>query len=624
MFRWLSTNIPRLTSDPQWVLSWLMFCLSSSAIATPINRQTSNNTKLPYVDEVSIKALSAKGWSVHPQPEGRVVQAIHIISLPVFLKGERLSTLTQPLNYLHMTTKREVIERESRLSIGSLWSAPRALETERNLRTLGVFTSARVIPVMKTQISERKITKDHLRGESDTQAPLEVIIVTRDLWSLRVESGFSYNGGVLNQLNLSLTERNLLGQRILLSAVSAVSPYNIIGGLVVNHRRFGPDLSLNASVSSAWTRGSGEREGESAQLSLSRPLFNLDQAWSMGASLGAGRQRSRIGVAGEVLTDDDPSTVEVEETPLEWELKSWSAGLQATRQWSGPTQKSLSLGLGVSHSQRQVFEGVSASQEQRWRSLYLPPDRFQLGPSLSFSWYQRQYIALTDVSTFGVREDLRVGPRFSTGHQLVLVGDKAYLPSLSLSYTYPFLSRGFVSTSIGGSARIEGQNSDEVVNRRLSAGLSSAIPLRLMGSHRGYFIIRLTLSERWRDVSNSVITIGGDAGLRGYPNGAFRVIGGGVSRNNFEYRSPPIRWSFIHLGVAIFYEGGSVHKDLTQYQWRHSVGGGLRLLFPQLNRSVFRIDLARPLSLFPDGLNTPPIVLSVGSAQGFWFMPWES
>ena len=131
------------------------------------------------------------------------------------------------------------------------------------------------------------------------------------------------------------------------------------------------------------------------------------------------------------------------------------------------------------------------------------------------------------------------------------------------------------------------------------------------------------MSDRWRDVSNSVVTLGGDAGLRGYPNGAFRVIGGGVSRNNFEYRSPPLRWSFIHLGVATFYEGGSVYEKLSDYEWKHSVGGGLRLLFPQLNRSVFRIDIAKPLSPYPDGQASPPLVLSIGSAQGFWLMPWE-
>ena len=596
-----------------WVGLFSTMVDESTAKSVPISSDDTRDltSKISYSDEVSLKAIKELGWRVDPTPQQKIISKIHVVALPVFLEGERLSALTTPLNLIHTTTKAHIINRESRLVEGGAWSSGLALETERNLRSLGIFTSVRVLPVTR------------LISDSSDESSLDVVIVTRDLWSLRLESGFSYNGGILNSLNLSLTERNLLGRRILLSGVSAISPYNMVGGLVLNHRRFGPDLSLSANVSGTWTRGSREREGESAQLSISRPLFNLDQAWSFGASVGQGRQRARIGRGGVLLTDDDPSTLEVEETPIQWVLNSWFASLGATRQWSGQTQRRLSLNLGVSESRRTVLPGVSNTQEERWRTLYLPPDRFQVGPSLSFSWYKRRYIALTDISTYGLREDLRIGPSFSTSHQMILMGDRAYIPSLSLGYALPILNRGFVSASMAGSARVEGMNGDEVVNRVVSGAASCALPLRLFKKHRGFLVMRLTLSKRWADVSNGVITLGGDAGLRGYPNGAFTVIGGGVSRNNFEYRSPPLRWSFIHIGVALFYEGGSVYQTFDEYEWKHSVGGGIRLLFPQLNRSVFRIDLARPLSSYPSDLSTPPVVLSIGSAQGFWFMPWE-
>ena len=589
----------------------LIFPVSSSSAEMTEGEGQSQSAS--YCDEVTSAAITAQGWRIHPNPKGRLIEKIHVITLPVFLNGEHLSELTVPLNRAHVITKKTVIEKELRLRQGQIWSQSAALETERNLRSLGTLTSARVLPITSYKMN---------RAQGD-ESPLEVVIVTRDLWSLRLENGFSYNGGVLNELSLSLTERNLLGRRISLSGISALTPYNVVGGLVANHRRFGPDLSLNASLSGAWTRESGEREGEAFQLSLSRPLFNLDQTWSLGASIGALRQRARIGVGGIVQTDDDPSTAEIEETPIEWELQSWSASVGATRQWRGSYQRSLSLSLGVNQSSRSVFEGVSESQEQRWRELYLPPDRLQLGPSVSFSVYQRQYTALTDISTYGLREDLRLGPSLSTAHQFVLLGDRAYLPSLSLGYTLPLLHRGFVSASIGASARVEGQSQDQIVNRSTGASLSGALPLRLFERHFGFMVTRITLTQRWRDVSKAAATLGGDAGLRGYPNDIFRVIGGGVSRNHFEYRSPPLRWSFIHLGVVVFYEGGSVYRQLSDYDWKHSVGGGLRLLFPQLNRSVFRFDIAKPLSPYPNGSEAPPFVLSLGSSQGFWLMPWE-
>ena len=585
----------------------------SQAIPNPTktSKQASTSNQV-YSDEVSLLALQAQGWQIHPQPVGQKINKVHVLSLPVFLKREGLKQLGAALNLLHVTTKSSVIKRESRLFAGQEWSAANALETERNLRTLAIFSSAQVYPVTRNSYAKA------------ASAPLEVLIVTRDLWSLRLESAFSYNGGVLNNLNLSLSERNLLGRRILLSAQSALSPFNLIGGVLVNHRRFGPDLSLSAQVSGAWSRDNGRREGESVQVSLSRPLFNLDQKWSFGTSLGYSRQRARIGRGGVLLTDDDPATPNVEQTPIQWELKAFLASLGAIRQWQGVYQKSLSLQLGFSQSERAVLPEVSRSQEARFRELYLPPDRFQIGPSISFSWYKRKYIALTNISTYGLREDLRIGPSLSTSHQLVIWGDKAYLPSLSFSYTHSLQNQGFISASVGASARIEAPEVEAIYNQVLALGLSAALPIRLMNRHHGYLVARMSLSERRYDVSNTLVVLGGDAGIRGYPNGAFNLIGGGVSRNNLEYRTLPLRWHFIHLGLAVFYEGGSVYQTIKDYDWKHSTGLGLRLLFPQVNRSVFRFDLAHPLSPYPDGLHTPPVVFSFGSSQAFWFMPWES
>ena len=591
-------------------LTNLCSALAQNTSSTSKSSKSISKLDKVYSDEVSFLALQAQGWKIHPQPKDKTITKVHVLSLPVFLKREGLKQIGTALNLLHVTTKSSVIKKESRLFVGQKWSSANALETERNLRTLAIFSSAQVYPV----------TRHHT--ESD-KAALEVLIVTRDLWSLRLESAFSYNGGVLNNLNLSLSERNLIGRRILLSAQSALSPYNMVGGVLVNHRRFGPDLNLSAQISGSWSRDDGRREGESVQISLSRPLFNLDQKWSFGTSLGYIRQRARIGRGGVLLTDDDPATPNVEQTPIQWELKAFSASLGATRQWRGPYQKSLSLQLGFSQSDRAVLPEVSASQESRFRELYLPPDRFQIGPSLSFSWYKRQYVALTNISTYGLREDLRIGPSLSTSHQWVILGDQAYLPSLSLRYTHSLRNKGFISGSIGASARVENLQQEAIYNQVLGMGFSAALPLRLMNRHHGFLIARLSLSERRRDVNNSLVTLGGDAGLRGYPNGAFNQISGGVSRNNLEYRSLPLRWRFIHLGFALFYEGGSVHQTLKDYDWKHSTGLGLRLLFPQVNRSVFRFDLARPLSPYPDGLYTPPVVFSFGSSQAFWLMPWE-
>lgn len=576
-----------------------------------------SSSPIAYGDEVSHRELKKRGWVIHPKPEGKRVGAIHVINLPVFLADERFSSITTPLNYLHVTTQESLIRRESRVKLQAPWSLGDALETERNLRGLGVFTSARVYPVYPHDTDPSSTSE----GRPPNAERLDVVIITRDLWSLRLENSFSYNGGVLNQLNLSLSERNFLGRRILLSGVSAFNPFTMTYGLTTSHRRFGPDLSASVGVSGTWNRATSKREGERLEFGISRPLYNLDQAWSFGLSGGLGSARARITQGDQVVTDDDPSTEAVEAIPIEWDLAVWSVGASAIRQWRGEYQKSISFGVSASDSVRTIDSQVSETLRERWRSNYLPPDRFQVGPSVSFSWYRREYIALTDISTYGTREDLRIGPTFSTSHQLSLIGDQAYIPSASLGYTHRVLQRGFFSVSVSASARIE--DPERIVNRSLGLGARWAIPLRSHSAHLGYLVGRGSLSDRWNDVSNVMASLGGDLGLRGYPNGAFTATGGGSTKGNFEYRSPPLKWSFVHLGAVTFYDGGSVHQTLSDFKWRQSAGGGVRFLFPQLNRSVFRLDLAAPLSDYPVGLSRPGVVLSFGSAQGFILMPWE-
>ena len=89
--------------------------------------------------------------------------------------------------------------------------------------------------------------------------------------------------------------------------------------------------------------------------------------------------------------------------------------------------------------------------------------------------------------------------------------------------------------------------------------------------------------------------LGGDSGLRGYPTGAFSVVGGNRMRANLEWRTRPLVFESVHLGAVVFYDAGSVYGVLREAVFHHSVGAGLRLLFPQFNHAPFRADFGVPL-----------------------------
>ena len=304
-------------------------------ILTPVCGAPAPAVQSRYEREVSLALIEREGWTLDPEPNGKRVRQVHTLRLPVFLDGEG-SWLTS-LNLLHVTTKPHVISRESRLSSQALFTPEGALETERNLRGTGLFTFVQVFA------AQPKRTQEALPATPSDE--VDVLIVTRELWSLRLESSFEYLGEGLNSLSLSLTERNLAGQRQLLSAQASLTPFTVSTGLSWMNPRFGPDLSAGVNAGLIWGRASGAREGEYLSLSIARPLYHQDQPWALSASAQAVQRLSRLTRGVEVVRDEPTEAGEVP-LPIQWYARSYSLSLGATRQWSGPLQHRLGLTLG--------------------------------------------------------------------------------------------------------------------------------------------------------------------------------------------------------------------------------------------------------------------------------------
>jgi outer membrane translocation and assembly module TamA len=57
----------------------------------------------------------------------------------------------------------------------------------------------------------------------------------------------------------------------------------------------------------------------------------------------------------------------------------------------------------------------------------------------------------------------------------------------------------------------------------------------------------------------------------------------------------PVQILSVQFGAALFYDVGDTGRDFQNLRLRHGAGGGLRVAFPQIQRSVFRIDVGVPL-----------------------------
>jgi outer membrane translocation and assembly module TamA len=72
--------------------------------------------------------------------------------------------------------------------------------------------------------------------------------------------------------------------------------------------------------------------------------------------------------------------------------------------------------------------------------------------------------------------------------------------------------------------------------------------------------------------------------------------------HNLEFRSRPVEILSVMIGGVAFYDVGDAFYRFDAMALKQGGGAGLRFGFPQLERSVFRIDCGFPLSKDePDG-----------------------
>jgi hypothetical protein len=66
--------------------------------------------------------------------------------------------------------------------------------------------------------------------------------------------------------------------------------------------------------------------------------------------------------------------------------------------------------------------------------------------------------------------------------------------------------------------------------------------------------------------------------------------------SNLELRTRPLQLWTVQLGGVLFYDIGHASDGFDELRPYHGAGFGLRLVFPQLERAVTRIDWGFPLT----------------------------
>jgi hypothetical protein len=556
----------------------------------------------PYEQETIDEVLAARHEVLDPWPEGKTVEAIDIVPLDVF---ERRDLLPTWLNVFHVTSRRSVIRREVLLREGTPYTQALVDDTIRNLRRAPVVPQVSVVLVVPTLATD--------------PGKVRVLVITKDVWSLRLGWNAVATAGGIEQLALQPTESNFLGSHQIVNATFLLEPsaYTLGVGYTAPNLQ-GSRVALVAGANVMVNRDSGTPEGSYGSLVAGQPFSSGKAEWSWDSVVAwqDAILRRYVNAGLSSFTDASGS--------IRWEYRSraFLINYEATRSLGWAVKHDFTGAVGVSRAEYipsfATLSGVNPTTLADFFRTEVPVSDTRAGPSLQYHTYTTSFVRVTDFDTLALQEDYRLG------HDVVLRVYPSFRALESTRDVYGLFAAAQYTWAIrDGVFRVSIQSTTEAEPSRIAD--ASLVPRAHLATPIiggvGRLVLDGTLLWRPYNYLQQTTTIGGDDRARGYPTNYF--VGQNAYAYNVEFRTRPVEILSAEVGGVLFFDvadaaNGSIGA-LRPYQ---SAGGGIRVLFPWLDREVFRADLGVPLQ-HPQSVSStgggppPPVNFVITFAQAF-------
>ncbi|MFL5354809.1 BamA/TamA family outer membrane protein [Archangium sp.] len=505
------------------------------------------------------------GLELEADPEGKRLESVRVASEDVVAPSDPYPLF---LDVFHARTREEVIRREVLLAPGQPYAPALALETARNLRKLGIFAVVRVVAV---------------RGSSPDAVSL--LVVTKDLWSLRLNQSFQLVGTLVQSLQLQGTEQNFLGlgKKVAVDFLLRRDSLSL-GQTYVDPRLGGSRWTLSENAALIFGRENHQLEGSRGSVLLSRPFYSLDTPWSYQAQVVWRVQPVRIFRGADIWQLPYPEGGTV---PYVYDARELSGSTLYLRSWGTRYKVDAGGGVGAYHRRygAPAESGLDEAQRAWLRDNYLPRAEDAAYVLGYVRLWETRYEVMRDVDSYALSEDYQVGHYVTATARYApaLLAGSANFAEVGLTARYR-VRLGDALSSVAAAAsirRLLGENASWT-NRRWAVEVQQVSP-KVLG---GRFVVRGLLDVDIDDLNERVLLLGGGNGLRGALPEAYS--GKRMVLLNVEYRTRPLILYTVHLGGVLFYDAGSAFDVGPSVV--HSVGVGLRLLFPQFNTYPFRLD----------------------------------
>lgn len=529
------------------------------------------------------RIMTDRGMTLDVEPQGKRIGVIHVANNEVFGPADGFLSW---FNLFHKVTRNDIVEREVLIRPGVVWDQTLVDESVRNVRK---YTKTNIVVILPVR--------------SKTEGIVDLLVVTRDLWSLRLNTDFASEGDRLTHLLLLPGESNFLGYGSQLWAFFNLDQGAFeVGPGYTDPNIFGTHLNLSVFGSALFSRDTGEFEGTRSRTTLTYPLYKLSQSWGGSVQVDHRDAMTRLFQGGELWRWRD--------LPVTYRQTAVDVDLSASYRWGGSAIKQT-LGFGYSVYNNEITLPDEFPQDaeliQAFREEWTPREELSSGPFVSWSLFTPKYRQYRNLGTYDFREDYVLGPRVSWrfSYKPGFLGSSQPHSSVGTSASWAFDPglESYVKVSAGWSARIQ---DTELADQSVSATIFGASPVIA----RAFRVVaRLDLDVLLDRARSQPYTLGSGNGLRGHVLSSFR--GETRFRGNLELRSTAFSLWFFRIGGVAFYDTGHAADRVQDLRLQHDVGLGLRILIPQVNRDVLRLDVAWDTS--GDGV---PLV-TAGFSQAF-------
>ena len=556
-------------------------------------------------------------------PEGKTSERIDIVPLRPF---EQRDVLPRWLNVFHVTTRESVIRNEVLLHEGGRYEQERVDDTIRNLRRLPGVPQLSAVLVVAAMGS----TPDHI----------VLLVITKDVWSLRLNWTLVADPGGLDQLAFQPSETNFLGTHQIAAGTFILEPSAYTVGLGYFVPRIAASrITVAANADVMVNRSTNAPEGTYGQLVAGEPLFSGRTEWAWDASVAWEDAILRRYVNGQLsdYVDTTPACTSSSGAPppsclvpFQFRARIYTTTYELTRSFGWDVKHDFTLAATLSRSAYQINAPptTAAQTVSDFVSQVVPVSDTRVGPSLRYHAYRRRFVRVLDFDTLALQEDYRLG------HDIVARVYPSFRGLGSSRDVLGFYGAAQYSWAVrDGLFRVAFQSTTEEqvssVNRPTWCGAGGActsdaalqptahlVTPTIAGL--GRIVVDGTFLYRWRNYLNQTNILGGDDRLRGFPTNFF--VGSSVLSYNVEARSRPLDILSCELAGVAFYDVGDAYVAASQFKPYESVGVGVRALFPWLDRTVFRADIGFPLYRPIDpatGAAIPPYSFLISFTQAF-------